>query len=162
MWTLVIAVGGLVIALFAVGWNVYLHAMSRPKLKVTASIVKMYPTPPGLSDDVDILYLEAVNLRPRPVTLKGFYGKYRKPQDGKSYLWIKGSSKELAGYASAFPIQMKEGDVAKLMTLVDNIDDLSNVKFFFASDTTGRDWYSRGFPLRKQLEKTERPKRTRK
>ena len=155
MWTLVIAVGGLVIALISFGWNVYLHTTKRPKIKVTASIMRMHPTPTGLSEDAKVLLLEAVNLRSRPVTIKGFCGELCKPEDGKAHIWIRGS-KELAQYASTLPRQVKEGDVAQLFVLVDAINDMSNVKFFFASDTTGKDWYSRKHPLRHHLERRDR------
>lgn len=155
MWTLIIAVGGLVIATVSFGWNVYLHTLSRSDIKVTASIMQMSPPPIGLSEDDKVLILEAVNLRSRPVTIKGFYGKLCHPEEGKSHLWIKGSCKELAGYASQFPFQIKEGDVARLVTLADAIDDMSNVESFYVTDTTGRDWHSRKYPLRGQFEKRE-------
>lgn len=152
MWTLAIAVGGLVIAVISLGGNIYLHTTSRPKIQVTASIMRMHPTPVGLSEDTEVLILEAVNVRSRPVTIRGFYGKLREPEDNKSHFWLNGSCKELASYASTLPHQVKEGDVAQLMILVDAIDNLENVEFFYATDTTGRNWVSSKHPLRQQLE----------
>ena len=156
MWTLVIAVGGLVIAVVALGWNVYLHAVSKAKVKVTATIMRMYPTPPGLSEGEEVLLLEAVNMRSRPVTIKGFYGKLCKPgKDGKSNFWITGSCKELAAFASTFPCQIKEGDAVRLITLLGD-ETFSDVEYFFAGDTTGKNWHSRKHPLRRQIARRDR------
>lgn len=156
MWTLVIAVGGLVIAVVAFGWNIYLHALSKSKVKVTATIMRMYPTPPGLSEDDEVLLLEAVNMRSRPVTIKSFNGKLCKPgKDGKSHFWVTGWCKELVAFASTFPCRIREGDAAKLMTLLGD-DTFSDVEYFFASDTTGKNWRSSKHPLRRQLERHDR------
>ncbi len=152
-WTLVIAVGGLAVALFSLGWNVYLHAIASAKLEVTATIMKVYPTPNGLSDEDDLLVVEAVNVRSRPVTIKGFYGQRIRPVNGLSHFFFNGSCQPLASYASAMPCQLKEGDAAKIIILLTDVVNPMDVKFFFVGDTTGKNWYSRKHPLHKQLEK---------
>ena len=148
-WTLFIAAGALALALVSLGWNVYLHAIAKPKVIVTAAIMKMYPTPIGLSEDDDVLIVEAVNVRSRPVTIKGFYGQLLQPKDGRPHFFITGSCEPLAMYASIMPCQLKEGDVAKIMILLREVDDPMNVKCFFAGDTTGKNWYTKKCPLRR-------------
>ena len=110
--------------------------------------MRMYPTPIGLSEDAEVLILEAVSLRSRSVTITKLYGKFCKPgDDGKPYFFIKGSSEELAEYASTLPLQLKEGDVARLMTLAKALEDMLNIKYFFASDTTARNGVRENIPF---------------
>ncbi len=154
MWTLIIAVAGLIIGLFSLGWNIGLHFLSRPKIKVTASVMRMVPAPAGLSDDSKVLVLEAVNLRPRSVTIVGFYGDFMEKEDGNDKFFVKGSCCELASLASTLPCKINEGEVARLMTLTDSIS-IRNIKYFFASDTTGKAWYSRERPLDNWLKRLQ-------
>ncbi len=148
--TFVIALSGLVIALISLGWNVYLHVVSKAKVKVTARIVDVYSEGSGKTSS-NVVALQAVNLRSRPVTLLGFYGTYlnRRPN-----IWIKGSS-PLPG--SRFPCEIKEGEVASQMIPLSSLEDAHNIKYVFASDTTGREWLSKKRPLFRQVEKMRKP-----
>lgn len=150
-WTLAIAVGGFVIALVSFGWNIYLHLASRPKVKVTASMMRMHPKPPGIDQNAQMLLIEAVNLRARPVTITGFHGTFCKPTDGKeSQFWLIPDPK-LASISSPLPCSIKEAEVARFLTVASSLDDLDNIKDFFVLDSTGRKWNSRMMPLRSSV-----------
>ena len=156
-WTLVIAIGGLTVGTASFVWNICLHVLNRPKVKITASVMKMDPTPPNVSPDENVIVLEAVNIRSRPVTIKAFYGICERPdQAGRTHFWLRGSSEALVKYMTQFPCHIKEGEVARLMLLKGDFgNDLRDIRYFFAGDTTGRDWYSTRNPFHRQLDELE-------
>jgi len=150
-WTLVIAAGGFVTAIISLLLNMFLHSISRPKIKVTTSVVEIIPTPYGLAEGTPILMLEAVNLRSSPVTITQMSGMY--PNKIKMIIF----KSSIKGYGSMFPCQLKEGEVANIYLALpggtsnnseNNSASVVNLKSIVAHDTTGRCWRSKRYPFR--------------
>ncbi|MBN1513383.1 MAG: hypothetical protein JXB13_15305 [Phycisphaerae bacterium] len=159
-WTLLIATAGLVLAIVSIGWNIALHFLSLPNIKVTATTSFLYPSPPGIQDGEELLVIQAVNTRTRVVTITSFCmtGGGKGP---KNY-FIKGSAGPLQHFSTTLPSSLNEGQQATLMMRRQQTNPdlrLEDIKYFIAWDTAGRQWKSRRYPLRKQSKKRTKASR---
>lgn len=136
---IVIAVISATLSLIAIGWNVALHFLSFPKVKVQASKNFLIDLREDSEDsDEEFLVITATNIRSRQVVIEGFRGIKK---TGEHFLVVS-TTQKLTRFCSPTPCTLKEGEQARMILPLTGAKFNADEDRLYVTDTCGRSWYA--------------------
>lgn len=147
-WTLAIAVAAFVLAALNTAWTVYRDLLDRHKITVSVQESKLYPLSGSIptEEPQPVVVISASNAGRRPVTVTSF--NFKKANSKECAFLILEPSDPRSRCFDQTPKELQEGQVATQFIPSKNLEGIE-IEYFFVSDTLGREWKSRRFPLRR-------------
>jgi hypothetical protein len=150
--TTILAIYAAIVSSIALGWQVYREFSDRVRIKITVSLIRLTPGgdgrqfslfPPNeiAGADAQVL-IKITNAGRRPVTLHGWGGEWKTPENGKSKFTV---------ISQGLP-RVVEGHQSHREFTPDLSVISPNIKTLFVWDSSGNYWYVSPKELRHAVE----------